>query len=193
MSIVVAYQFNMLTGIILTGGNSTRMGSDKSQLKVNNKTLSEIAFDKLNPFCDEICYSINKKQQYISYRNTVLDFYENEGPLSGIISALMYLETDILVLAVDLPKISTKTIEHLINNRNPNKLATVYFEEQKQQWEGMVSIWEYRSFPFLQTYFNNGGRSIQKFLFNHDVERVDLVNPEEFKNINTMDDFLDLR
>ena len=183
----------MLTGIILTGGNSTRMGTDKSQLKLGSNTLSELAYAKLQPFCKEICYSINKNQEGYDYTNTVLDFYENEGPISGILSSFMFLESDLLILAVDMPNISPQTIENLIQHRNPSKLVTSYFNSEKQQWEGLLSIWEYKSYQTLLTFFENGGRSIQKFLFSHDVEQVAIPNIQEFRNINSMKEFGDLR
>ena len=183
----------MLTGIILTGGNSSRMGTDKSQLKLGDNTLAEIAFEKLKPVCNAVCYSINKNQQDLPYRNTVLDFYENPGPLSGIISSFMFVETSILILAVDMPNISSATIRQLIENRNPKKLVTAFFDEEKQRWEGMLSIWEYHSFPIVQDFFDKGGRSLQKFLFSNDVEKIRITNPDEFRNINTMKEFEDLR
>ena len=182
----------MLTGIILTGGNSTRMGHDKSQLKLGNQTLAEIACTKLEPFCEEVCFSINEQQQDIGYSNTVLDFYSNEGPISGILSSFMFVESDILVLAVDMPNISVQTIENLVKHRDPSKMATAYFDSEKQRWEGLVSLWEYHSYDALLTYFNSGGRSIQKFLFNHDVKRLEIPNHQEFRNINTMKEFQNL-
>jgi molybdopterin-guanine dinucleotide biosynthesis protein A len=182
----------MLNGVVLMGGNSTRMGSDKSQLILNDQTLSQIAFNKLLSNCDEVFYSINENQKALNLQNTILDQYENEGPLSGIISSLNFLESSIFSLAVDLPKISKESIAYIISKRNKNKLATAFFSSEKNQWESTVSIWEAHALPFLLAYFENGGRSIQKFLFSQDIEKVEVGNAREFANINTINDFKDL-
>ncbi|MEY2924028.1 MAG: hypothetical protein RLZZ337_568, partial [Bacteroidota bacterium] len=60
-------------------------------------------------------------------------------------------------------------------------------------WQGTLAIWEYSSYPLLQTYFDNGGRSIQKFLFQIDAKRVAIENQLDFMNVNTQKDFEQLK
>ena len=50
-----------LTGIILSGGQSSRMGKEKGLCLLNGKPLIEYSFDLLKKFCDSIIISSNSK------------------------------------------------------------------------------------------------------------------------------------
>ncbi len=183
-----------LTGIILMGGKSSRMGMgvDKSQLHVNDKSFTELAHSKLKHYVDEVHYSINKNQEDLGLKNTILDEYEGEGPLSGIISALRATKQSILVLGIDMPLITTQSIETLIKQRNWDLLTTTYYNDHSNKWEPMLSIWEIETLPCLEEYFNNGGRSIQEFLNQYGNQRVLITSEQEFTNVNTTEDFMNL-
>jgi molybdopterin-guanine dinucleotide biosynthesis protein A len=180
-----------LTGIILMGGKSSRMGMgvDKSQLYVNDKSFTELAHSKLKHYVDEVHYSINKNQENLGLKNTILDEYEGEGPLSGIISALRATEQSILVLGIDMPLITTQSIETLIKQRNWDLLTTTYYNDHSNKWEPMLSIWEIETLPCLEEYFTNGGRSIQQFLNQYGNQRVPILDGNEFTNVNTPEEY----
>ncbi len=234
-----------LVGVVLMGGQSSRMGRDKSQLMlptsssslrynsprritltdkeksvaslsilrpqkndipdnsnkevvsssvprdrdVSRTTFAELAHTKLKCYVDEVYYSINKDQLNLKLDNTILDEYENEGPLSGIISALRATQQSVLLLGVDLPLIRKQTIKNLIKYRNWDLLTTTYYDDKNAKWEPMLSIWEIETLPALEKYFDTGGRSIQKFLNQFGNQRVQMNHPEEFKNVNTMEEY----
>ncbi len=186
------------------GGQSSRMGQDKSQLLFslrynsaegritqtdNRQTLAELAHSKLKCYVDDVHFSINKSQKDLGLENTIVDEYEGEGPLSGIISALKATQSSIVVLGVDMPLITKQSIKSLIQQRNWDLLTTTFYNNQSNTWEPMLSIWEYETLPCLEEYFDTGGRSIQKFLNQFGNQRVPIHNPEEFTNVNTMEDY----
>lgn len=193
-----------LKGVVLMGGQSSRMGQDKSQLLFslrynsaegritqtdNRQTLAELAHSKLKCYVDDVHFSINKSQKDLGLENTIVDEYEGEGPLSGIISALKATQSSIVVLGVDMPLITKQSIKSLIQQRNWDLLTTTFYNNQSNTWEPMLSIWEYETLPCLEEYFDTGGRSIQKFLNQFGNQRVPIHNPEEFTNVNTMEDY----
>ena len=193
-----------LKGVVLMGGQSSRMGQDKSQLLFshrynsaegritqtkNRQTLAELAHSKLKCYVDDVHFSINKSQAELDLENTIVDEYEEEGPLSGIISALKATQASIVVLGVDMPLVTKQSIKSLIQQRNWDLLTTTFYNNRSNTWEPMLSIWEFETLPCLEAYFDNGGRSIQKFLNQFGNQRVPISNPEEFTNVNTMEDF----
>jgi len=176
------------------GGKSSRMGQgiDKSQLILKDKTFAEIAQSKLKCYVDEVYFSINANQKHLELSNTILDEYQEEGPLSGIISALKTLQQSILVLGVDMPLVSRQSIKNLIKHRDWDLLSTSYYNEESKIWEPMLSIWEIEALPCIEEYFNSGERSFQKFLNKFGNQPVPIADAKEFTNVNTMDEFRNL-
>src|SRR5262245_34582834 len=84
-----------LTGFILAGGKSTRMGRDKALLDWHGRTLLAHMVGLLETAADEV---------HVVGRYPLLDRAPSRGPLSGIARALEFSSTEAnLVLAVDLP------------------------------------------------------------------------------------------
>ncbi len=171
------------------GGKSSRMKRDKALLNYNGNLLHNLAAAKLKPYCKRVLFSINEDQQVYSLQNTVLDEHSNQGPLSGIVSSLFFTKSPILALAVDVPKISTKTIEKLILERDKSRLVTAYYNSNKQKWEGLLSIWEAECLKPLSNFFDDRGRSVQEFLNSINAKQVEVDNQNEFTNVNTAKEY----
>ena len=93
-----------LTGFVLAGGKSTRMGRDKAALALNGRTLLEHALGVLGQVTSEVCI-LGSKQLYANHGARVIeDIYVGCGPLGGIHTALSQTRTDFnLIIAVDTP------------------------------------------------------------------------------------------
>jgi molybdopterin-guanine dinucleotide biosynthesis protein A len=189
-----------LIGIVLMGGKSSRMGIDKSQLIANTshtnetqKNFAQLAHTKLKCYVTDVFYSINQEQKNLHLNNTIIDEYPEEGPLSGIISALRFTQTSIVVLGVDVPLVTKQSIKNIIVHRNWDLLTTTYYNTETRIWEPMLSIWEIETLPCLEEYFTNGGRSIQQFLNQYGNQRVQILDVNEFTNVNTPEEYEHLR
>ncbi|MDA8886889.1 molybdenum cofactor guanylyltransferase [Bacteroidia bacterium] len=194
---------NLLTGIVLMGGKSSRMGTDKSRLTYNSEkgemnpaekqqTFSELAYDKLKPFCSDIFYSINSEQNTLELPNTVIDVFEGEGPLGGIISSMRTTQKSIMIVAVDMPLVSTSTLRKLVEYRDWNLLSTSYYSKENNIWDPFPSIWEIEALPCLEEYFESGERSFQKFLNKYGHQQVPISSEKDFTNVNTMEQYIRL-
>ena len=104
-----------ITGIILSGGKSSRMGSDKALLKLNNSTFIETIITTIQPFVDElIIISDNPEHDKFNIRREE-DFIKNAGPLAGLLTGLYRAKHEnVIALSCDIPMISKKVIETLI-------------------------------------------------------------------------------
>ena len=188
------------------GGKSSRMGTDKSQLVVSlsdfasgrivpkaeqdqRTTLAELAQSKLKCYVDEVYFSINTNQKHLELSNTIIDRFEEEGPLSGIISALKTLQQSILVIGVDMPLVTKQSIKKLIKHRDWDLLSTTYYNNETKIWEPMLSIWEIEALPCIEEYFDSGERSFQKFLNKFGNQPVPITDEKEFTNVNTMEEY----
>jgi molybdopterin-guanine dinucleotide biosynthesis protein A len=105
-----------ITGIVLAGGKSSRMGSDKGLLTINDKTFVEHVIVAMKPLVDKIIIvSNNKDYDQFGYRR-VEDSIKDSGPLAGLYSGLKHSETEFnLVLSCDIPMIKTEILKKLVD------------------------------------------------------------------------------
>ena len=105
-----------ITGIILAGGKSSRMGTDKGFLMLNELSFMARIIKVIKPLVDEIIIVSNDKKYDVFGLNRVDDIIENSGPLAGIYSGLYHSKSeDNLVLSCDVPLINFSVLKLLIH------------------------------------------------------------------------------
>ena len=108
-----------ITGIILAGGKSTRMGTDKGLISYKNKTFVEHIITAIQPFVDEIIIISNLNSYDKFELKRYDDLIKNAGPLAGIYTGLYYSNTENnLVVSCDVPLINKKILQKLIAQIN---------------------------------------------------------------------------
>lgn len=118
--------YDDITAIILSGGKSTRMGTNKSFLKIGDKTVIERMRDLLQSMFKEVVLITNDPDDYkFLGLSTYEDVFRHRGPLAGIHSGLNHSKTDInFIISCDLPLMTKEMIKYLIEYKT-NKLITV--------------------------------------------------------------------
>ena len=102
--------------IVLAGGESKRLGTDKGFLKIGDRFLIEDIVEKMARIGDEVIIVTNFTQRY-SYLNTRLvgDIYPGKGALGGIYSGLRAARHDYgLVVACDMPFLDLRLLRYMI-------------------------------------------------------------------------------
>ncbi|QCJ44932.1 molybdenum cofactor guanylyltransferase [Bacillus sp. S3] len=104
--------------IILAGGKSSRMGTNKALLKINEKTTIESMADKLKLLFDDIILVTNDSEQYeFLGLKMVADQYPGMGPLAGVHAGLLASDYDVnVIVACDMPFVSTELAEVLVTS-----------------------------------------------------------------------------
>ncbi|GEO20295.1 NTP transferase domain-containing protein [Cyclobacterium qasimii] len=176
-----------LNGLVLIGGKSSRMNRDKSDLTYHEKSQKDHVSELLTTYCKAVYLSCNSDQDlnFDASQLTITDKLIGMGPMGGLISAFME-NPDVawLSVACDLPFLSHKTLDFLISNRNPSKLATCFLDSEGKFPEPLVTIWEPRAYPVLFRYLSQGYSCPRKVLINSDVALLQAPDKEEFQNIN---------
>ena len=104
-----------ITGIILSGGKSSRMGTDKGFLKLKGKTFIEHSIEALKPLVSETIIISNNKAHDAFNLKRYEDAIKDTGPLAGVYTGLKHSKTDYnLVLSCDIPLINTEVLTLLI-------------------------------------------------------------------------------
>ena len=87
-----------LTGAILSGGESSRMGTDKGLIRYKDKYLVEYGIEILKQLCKQV-YIGTKNIKYEIFNLPLLpDEYPNLGPIGGIYTALKKSKQGCLIL-----------------------------------------------------------------------------------------------
>ena len=171
------------------------MGEDKSLLDYHGKTQTEHCFELLQNFCKKVFISNRKEQAGLLGHKGLpqihdLKKYSDIGPLAGILSAMeKYPKTAWLVLACDLPYVSSQTIKYLIENKNPKRPATAYKSTHNQLPEPLCAIYEPKFYQTISNFLKQGIDCPRKIMINSDVELLEQVNPTALDNINTPAEF----
>ncbi|TYA78502.1 molybdenum cofactor guanylyltransferase [Seonamhaeicola marinus] len=105
-----------ITGIILAGGKSSRMGTDKGFVKFNNLNFVEYSLNALRPLVTDILIvSDNKDYDAFGYKR-IEDDIKDAGPVAGIYTGLKASKTEYnLILSCDIPLIKTEVLKRLID------------------------------------------------------------------------------
>ena len=121
-----------LFGLVLAGGASTRMRTDKAALEYGGQPQLRRAFEMLSQVCAATFVSVRPDQRDDPARAgypQIVDRQPGIGPIAGISAALLeHPKAAWLVLACDLPFLTEETLQNLIAHRDPHKIATAYQE-----------------------------------------------------------------
>jgi molybdenum cofactor guanylyltransferase len=118
--------YTNITGIILAGGKSTRMGKNKSLLPLIGKTVIEGVVELMQSIFDYVIIITNTPEEY-SFIDIPMyrDIYEYKGPLAGIHSGLSHSDTDNnFIISCDIPLMNKTMIKYIIDYKT-DKLITV--------------------------------------------------------------------
>lgn len=92
-----------VTGYVLAGGKSSRMGHDKALLELAGRSLVLLAVEKLKRVCADV-FILGNRPELETYAPLVRDLHEGCGPLGGMEAALSHSESKWnLLMAVDMP------------------------------------------------------------------------------------------
>ncbi|WP_405564330.1 NTP transferase domain-containing protein [Polaribacter sp. Asnod6-C07] len=172
-------------GLILVGGKSTRMGTDKAELNYFGKPQKETAKELLENNNLETFYSVQEG----SNENEISDKFLNLGPFGGICSAFQKDPNSAwFVLATDVPFVNEEIIQLVLKHRNPSKTATAIKGKGKQFVEPLITIYEPKAYPILLQYLAQGYSCPRKMLINSDVKIVE-IDDDFIRNINTPEEF----
>jgi len=182
-----------LYGLVLAGGRSRRMGTDKGVMQWHGCGQRYYVADLLKEFCKQTFISCRTEQlpEIDPAYETLPDAYDISGPLCGILSAFKKApDAAWLVVACDLPLLDEATIHYLLLNRDANAMATTYKSPFDGLPEPLITIWEPGCIETLLAFSADGFSCPRKALIRNErrVKILEPVNADTLMNANTPDD-----
>ena len=109
-------QKSALTGLVLAGGESRRMGRPKAGLEIGGRPLVGRVLESLRPFCSDLIIVARRPSGFLDWGvRVVRDLVVGQGPLGGLVTGLFYARTPwSLVAACDIPFLKPEVVELLV-------------------------------------------------------------------------------
>jgi cyclic pyranopterin monophosphate synthase len=178
-----------LAALVLAGGRSTRMRTDKAALAYRGETQLLRVYRLVASVVPDVYVSVRADQASDPARRDyrqIVDSLEGVGPAAGILSALASSPPRAwLVVAVDLPFLERTTLEHLIAARDATHVATAYRSRHDGLPEPLCAIWEPAARAPLAAAIASGASCPRKFLTGASARLIELVEPTALDNVNT--------
>ncbi|MCK3682556.1 molybdenum cofactor guanylyltransferase [Maribellus sp. YY47] len=180
-----------ITAIILTGGKSSRMGTDKALLELDGKTLLSRAVDLCSQFCDEILISSDAEEHRVGSYRLVEDEVKDCGPMGGIYSCLKASSNQWnFVLSVDAPFVTKDFIAFLKGETN-NFDAVVPLHDGKK--EPLIAFYRKTVLSQIEVKIGEGNYKLHFLLQEVNTNFVESGEwfkkyPELFRNLNYPED-----
>jgi molybdopterin-guanine dinucleotide biosynthesis protein A len=187
-----------ISGIILAGGKSLRLGHDKVLEKIGDKSLLERVVSHIDSFSKNIIIVTAQERTFASLaRNpkvkTVSDVLPGQGSLGGIYTGLEASNSLYnLVVAADMPFLNEPLLRYMIEKAEGYDFVLPRVDGL---FEPLHAVYSRNCIAPIQTILGQGKKVIIE-LFNYvkvryiETEEVDRFDPEHlsFFNINTQGD-----
>ena len=165
---------NYISGIILAGGLSTRLGRDKSIEPIENQTLLSRIYQRLLQITNDITVVVNTEEKAkkipVIDVNIVIDQYPNCGSLGGIFTGLNHAQQEwALVVACDMPFINIQLIEKMIKLRTNHDAVVPYLDGFPEPTHALYSK---KCLPYIEKYLKKNQLQISNFFKEVNIKKL---------------------
>lgn len=181
---------NDLYGLVIGGGNSTRMGRDKYLLDYYGLPQYQYVHQLLKPFCNDVFISCNPIQApHIDAAFPLIidhNSYKDSGPVAGILSAFSrYPDQNWLVIGCDYPFITTTDIETLVKCFTQGLNTTAFYNRTTGYYEPLLAVYASDCYLRLADHFRQQQYSLQQFLKAEKAAQCYALQDDHLKSIDT--------
>lgn len=171
---------------ILSGGKSSRMGTDKGLVLLHQKPLVSYLIETLQNVGQEIKI-IAHEPGYLNFNLPVIqDYYPEKGPLGGIFTALRDAKSDCLIISVDTPFIRANQFMKMMEVHQENQL-TLAFSNTKMY--PLFGIYPHQIITQVEKSIQQNKLKLMDFLDGNSYQKVDFnFSMLEKMNINTFEE-----
>jgi len=182
-----------VTGIILAGGKSSRMGTDKGLQELCGKPLINYAIQVLSRLCNTIIISSSSDAYQSFGLKIVADEFPGIGPMGGIYSALKQSKTEKnLILSCDLPFVTEELLSFILENSKEFMVAVPY--EGNKHYEPLCGFYNRKVLNNMEKFILSGNYKLPDLFDTININRLtvsasnDFFNEHLFLNVNSKND-----
>lgn len=179
------------TAIILAGGKSKRMGTDKTFLELDGVTLLQRMIRLLQPLCKTLIISSNNPRHEKYGYKVIADEIKNCGPIGGIYSSLKQSKTDWnFVISVDAAFVEPEFVNCLFSDADGYDAIVPVHSKGK---EPLIAFYNKSSLAKMEEMLQVGNYKMHNLLASINTKFVDseewvVKYPKLFHNLNRPED-----
>lgn len=190
-----------VTGVLLAGGKSRRMGADKRFLTVGERPLLERSCNVLSRIFERVCIVIAQDSPPLEAQIPVLrDLIPSSGSLGGMYTGLQQASTPYIFLAAcDMPFIHEGLVQYMVGEKDDVDIVLAYWNGRPQPAH---AVYNRNCQSVVEELIRSGDLKLQRLLATPTL-RVRLVTEDEirevdpdgrsFLNVNTPSDLVRAR
>lgn len=184
--------FTNTYALVMCGGNSNRMGTDKSMLQYYDKPQRYHLYDMLLPFCEKVFIACNAEQ--VNNIDAGYDFiedaplYSDIGPMAALLTAFtLHPKKNLLLIGCDYPFLTTAELD--IFSMLCKDIPASFYNKEAVIYESMLAWYPFTCFDELKCMFDAKQFSLQQLLRKNDAIKYVPTNTNSIKSIDTMEAF----
>ena len=181
-----------ITGLILAGGRSRRMGFEKSAIEVNGITQAEHLISLLERFTSGVLLSVGYRSHHF-LKNAGFEVIEDEtadqGPLAGVVEGhKRFPASSLLVVATDFFGITCDFLTTLLRVHAQQTVDTPHITALEQKRSGigepLLALSNPSALNLAASFFARGERRPSRIM---EMARLSLISRDvwDIENINT--------
>lgn len=184
-----------MTGAILAGGKSSRMGFNKAFIEINGGTIINRTIKIFKNLFDEVFIVANDIPLYEGLGVPVYsDIFKESGSLGGIYTALFHSSSkSAFVAACDMPFLEEKAIEKMLSIPNVEAHDAIV-PHINGKYHPLHAIYSKRCMKKIEPMIKDGNLRISSLISGIKAKRLDvdffngLAITSSIENINTGED-----
>ncbi len=188
-----------LSIVILAGGLSTRMGTDKALLPFEGLPLLFHVFQTAQNLNVPIAIVTPWPERYavldLEDATFIVENSVAQGPVSGLACGLEQISSEwVLLLACDLPRLNIETLKTWVQGLagvSEGFLALV--PHHGDQWEPLCAFYRRRCLDSLKSYLASGRKSFHQWLAENPTQALPVTDLKMFFNCNQPEDIIPFR
>lgn len=176
-------------GLVVCGGKSTRMGTDKSMLNYHGQPQRYYLYEMLSELCERTFISCNMQQAAtIPDKYAVIiddEQYGDIGPMVALLTAFdKYPDASFLVVGCDYPHLQKEELKRLLEVSLQYKKSTALYNIEGKSIEPLISVYQLDIISQLKRNFIQNKQSLRALL--EDVN-VYIIEPLNYMSIISID------
>jgi len=188
-----------ISGIILSGGKSVRMGENKAFIEIDGVPIIHRIYNLFKELFREIIIVTNQKELFLNFDSKIYsDLFPNKGALGGLYTGLVFSNfTYSFCVACDMPFINKSLVQYLVKNMEDYDVIVPLTKDGLQP---LHAIYSKHCLPTIKETIEKGKYKIIDF---YSLVKVKVIKEEDFGfldplresfiNVNTQEELFSIK